>query len=125
MLRTIDTFLAGAVAQASREHEDSPVYTMMNAQIQHAQRMISYLTPDQVSAVVHLMEVMLDPVARALANAPDEDEEISAEEEQALVGAREWFKHNPGIPFKQVVAQLGFTMLGFTMDDATNYQDPS
>lgn len=106
------------------------MYTMMNAQIQHAQRMISYLTPDQVSAVVHLMEVMLDPVARALANAPDEDEEISAEEEQALVGAREWFKHNPGIPFKQVVAQLGFTMLGFTMlgftmDDATNYQDPS
>ena len=28
------------------------------------------------------MEAMLDPVSRALANAPPEDEEISAEEEQ-------------------------------------------
>jgi len=44
------------------------------------------------------MEVMLDPVSRALANAPPEDEEISEEEERAVVGAREWMKHNEGFP---------------------------
>ena len=90
------------------------------AEIQHAQQMLSYLAPDQVAAVVHLMEVMLDPVARALANAPADDEEISAQEEQEVVEAREWLKHNPGIPFGQVVAQLGFTM-----EEVRNYQDPS
>lgn len=53
---------------------------------------------------------MLDPVSRALANAPTEDEEISKEEEQAVARSKEWFKHHDGIPFDQVVAELGFTM---------------
>jgi hypothetical protein len=52
----------------------------------------------------------MDPVCRALANAPREDEEISAEEEHAVAEAREWLKHNKGIPFGQAVADLGFTM---------------
>jgi hypothetical protein len=92
----------------------------MNADIQHAQQLLSHLAPDQVAAVVHLMEVMLDPVSRALANAPVEDEEISAEEEQSVAEAREWLRHNPGIPFEQVIAELGLTM-----EEVRNYQDPS
>ena len=54
--------------------------------------------------------LLLDPVDRSLAIAPIEDEEISEEEEQAVVRSKEWFKHNGGIPFEQVVAELGFTM---------------
>jgi len=34
--------------------------------------------------------------------------------------AREWLKHNPGIPFEQVVTELGFTM-----EEIKNHQDPS
>jgi len=92
----------------------------MNSDLQHAQQLLSHLAPAQVAAVVHLMEVMLDPVSRALAIAPPEDEEISEEEEKAVAEAREWLKHNPGIPFEQVVAELGFTM-----EEVINYQDPA
>lgn len=63
---------------------------------------------------------MLDPVSHALANAPFDDEPITADEERAVAEAREWLKHNPGIPFEQVAAELGFTM-----EEVKNYQDPS
>ncbi len=89
-------------------------------QKQHAHVMIDLLGPEKLTAVVSLLEVMLDPVARALVHAPLEDEEISAEEEQAVAEAREWFKANPGIPFEQVVAELGFTM-----EEVKNYRDPA
>ena len=92
----------------------------MNTDIKHARQLLDHLAPDQVAAVVHLMEVTLDPVSRALANAPPEDEEISAEEEQAVAEACEWLKTNPGIPFEQVVAQLGLSM-----EEVRSYQDPS
>lgn len=90
----------------------------MNSDLEHAQRLLGQLAPTQVAAVVHLMEVMLDPVSQALANAPPEDEKVSAEEEQATAEAREWLKHNPGIPFDQVVAELGFTM-----EEVADYRD--
>jgi hypothetical protein len=37
-------------------------------------------------------------------------EEISPEEEAAVARSKDWFRHNEGIPFEQVVADLGFTM---------------
>jgi hypothetical protein len=49
---------------------------------------------------------MIDPVARAIANAPVNDEPVSAEDQKALEEAREWMKHNPGIPHEQVLAEL-------------------
>jgi len=52
---------------------------------------------------------MLDPVSRALANAPIEDEEISAEEERAVAEAREWLKHNRPVPHEEVLAEFGLT----------------
>jgi hypothetical protein len=63
---------------------------------------------------------MVDPVSLALANAPIDDEPVTQEEERAATEAREWLKHNPGIPFEQVVAELGFTM-----EEIRNYQDPA
>ena len=92
----------------------------MSADIQHARELLDHLAPDQVAAVIHLMEVMLDPVSRALANAPIDDEPITEEEERAVAEAREWLKHNPGIPFEQVVAELRLTM-----EEIRNYQDPT
>jgi hypothetical protein len=81
--------------------------------LEHAQQLLSHLAPAQVAAVVHLMEVMLDPVSRALANAPLEDEEISEDEERAVAEAREWLKHNKPIPHEQVLAELGLTPADF------------
>ena len=63
-----------------------------------------------IAAVRFLEFLILDPVDRASAVMPVEDEEISEEEEQAVARSKEWFKHNDGIPFEQIVAECGFTM---------------
>jgi hypothetical protein len=76
---------------------------------QKAHAYLDHLPPEQLSAVRGLLETMLDPVSRALANAPLEDEEISAEEEHGAAEAREWLKHNKAIPHEDVLAELGLT----------------
>ena len=76
---------------------------------QHAYELIDQLPPSQLSAVVGLLEAMLDPVSRAIANAPIDDEPLSAEDEKALGEAREWSKQNKGIPHEQVLSELGIT----------------
>jgi len=76
---------------------------------QQAHELIERLPPTQLSAVVGLLEAMLDPFARAPANAPIDDEPVTAEEEKALAEAREWLKHNKGIPHKEILAELGIT----------------
>jgi hypothetical protein len=76
---------------------------------QQAHELIDRLAPSQVSAMVSLIETMLDPVASAIANAPVDDEQLTAECEKSLVEASEWLKHNKGIPHEQVLAELGIT----------------
>jgi hypothetical protein len=85
----------------------------MNADRERAQQLLNQLAPDQVAAVVHVMEVMLDPLTRKLANAALEDEGISTEEEQAVAEARERLKLNQSIPHEEVLAELGLTMADF------------
>ena len=84
---------------------------MTAADKQHARALLERVPDDQMTAAVRFLEfLLLSPVERALATVPEEDEEISEEEEQAVARAKEWFKHNEGIPFEQVVAELGLTM---------------
>lgn len=80
---------------------------------QQAHAYLDRLAPEQLSAVRGLLETMLDPVSRALANAPIEDEEVSADEEDAVAGAREWLKHNKPIPHEEVLAEFGLTTEDF------------
>lgn len=89
-------------------------------QKQRAHGMIERLAPEKLSAVVGLLEVLLDPFDRALATAEIDDEPVTEEDLRDIEASREWFKHNEGIPFEQVVAELGFTM-----EEVTNYKDPS
>lgn len=86
---------------------------------QQAHAYLDHLPAAQVSAVRALLEAMLDPVSRALANAPLDDEPITEEEERAVAEARASLHRNGGTPFEQVVAELGFTM-----EEVKNYQDP-
>ena len=69
---------------------------------QHAHELIDQMPEVQLSAVVGLLETIVDSAL--------EDEDISEEEEQAVARSKEWFQHNRGIPFEDVVADLGFTM---------------
>jgi hypothetical protein len=86
---------------------------------QQAHELIERLPPTQLSAVVVLLEAMLDPFARALANAPIDDEPVTVEEEKALAEAREWSNHNQSIPHEQVLAELGITQ-----EEIDHFQGP-
>jgi hypothetical protein len=50
--------------------------------------LIDRMAPSQISAVVGLLETMLDPVSRAIANAPFDDEPVSDEEALDIAEAR-------------------------------------
>jgi hypothetical protein len=76
---------------------------------QQAHAYLDRLPPEQLSAVRGLLETMLDPMSRTLANAPVEDEEIGEEEERAVAESREWLKHNKPIPHEEVLAEFGLT----------------
>ena len=87
---------------------------------QQLHELVDRLAPSQVHAVRGLLQVMLDPVSRAIANAPVDDEPLTTEEAHALNEAREWLKHNEPIPHEQVLAELGITM-----EEIGNYQEPA
>ncbi|HEY1948368.1 MAG TPA: hypothetical protein VGG97_15270 [Bryobacteraceae bacterium] len=87
-------------------------------QKQQAHLMLDLLPPEKLSAVVNLLEVMLDPVSRAITHAPVDDEPLTPEDEKALNEAREWMKHNQGIPHEQVLADLGISQ-----EEIENYRD--
>ena len=85
-----------------------------------AHELIDRMAPSQLSAVVGLLESMLDPVSRAIAQAPVDDEPLTEQEEKALAEAREWLQHHKPIPHEQVLADLGITQA-----EIDNYQDPA
>jgi hypothetical protein len=82
----------------------------MDGDRKHAQQLLSRLAPDQIAAVVHIMEAMLDPLSRRLADALPEGEQISDAEREAIAEADEWLKHNQPIPHEEVLAEFGLTM---------------
>lgn len=82
-------------------------------QKQHAHELVDRLDTGQLDAVVRLLEVMTDPVARAIANVPIEDEVISEEEIRAVEASREWLKNHKGIPNEEVLAEFGLTSEDF------------
>lgn len=82
----------------------------MNTQREHAQQLLNHLAPDQVDAMVHLMEVMLDPLSRKLALAPIDDEPFTEQDRQAVAEADQWLQRNPPIPLENVLADFGLTM---------------
>lgn len=76
---------------------------------QHAHALIDRLPETQLSALVGLLETIVDPVAAALRDAPLDDEPESEQEKQAVAEAREWLQRNGGrgIPHEQAMRRLG------------------
>jgi hypothetical protein len=83
----------------------------MAADKQHAHELIEKLAPSQVPEAIGMLETLLDPVARALANAPTDDEPESAQERQAVSESKRWFEQRggKGIPHEEVLADFGLT----------------
>ena len=68
---------------------------------QHVVELLDRLEPSQVAAVVQLLEVMIR----------EDGDEVTEQDRQAIAASLEYFrKGGEGVPFEQVVADLGFTM---------------
>ena len=78
---------------------------------QQAHELIERMAPGQVFAVVSLLETMLDPVSRAIANAPIDDEPETDAERQAVAASKAWLAEHPGqgIPHEEILAEFGLT----------------
>jgi len=74
-----------------------------------AHAMIDRMAPRQVSAVVTLLEAMLDPLSRALANAPREDEAVGDEETAAVAASRVWLREHEPISNREMLAEFGLS----------------
>jgi len=90
---------------------------------QQAHELIERLAPSQVSAVVGLLQVMLDPVARAIAEAPSDDEPVTQEERQAVARSEAWFEERggKGIPMEEVLADFGLTTEDLAREDGPQH----
>lgn len=73
----------------------------MAAEKERAHQLIDRMTPTQVAAVVTMLETLLDPVSRAIANAPVDDEPESDAERRAVARSKAWFRERGGRGFSQ------------------------
>ena len=69
--------------------------------------MLDQLGPAQFDAVVRLLEVIVEPLARSLALAPVEEEEITPETAAALDRARSSLARGEGIPHEEILREFG------------------
>ncbi len=70
---------------------------------QQAHALLDLLPAEKLGAVRNLLEVMIE--------ADGDEEELTEEDRRALRASDEYFRNGgQGIPFEQVVADLGFTM---------------
>jgi hypothetical protein len=76
---------------------------------EHAHQLIDCLPEAQLSALVGLLETIVDPAASALRNAPIDDEAETEQEKQEVGEAREWLRQNGGrgIPHEDAMRRLG------------------
>jgi hypothetical protein len=78
---------------------------------EHAHQLIERLAPTQLDAVVVLLEAILDPVARAIANAPIDDEPESELEKAKVRESKSWLEGSGGksVSNEEVLADYGLT----------------
>jgi hypothetical protein len=76
---------------------------------EHAHELIDRLPESQVSALVGLLETIVDPVAAALRNAPIDDEPEGEGEKQSVAETRQWLarRGGKGIPHDEAMRRLG------------------
>ena len=80
---------------------------------EQAHELIDRMAPGQILAVVGLLKVMLDPLARALATASYDDELVGAEEACEIAAARASFARGEGVSHDEVLAEFGLTSEDF------------
>jgi hypothetical protein len=79
----------------------------LNQERQQAHALLDLLPAAKLNAVRSLLEVMVEPLARSLAMAPVEKEEITPETAAALDRARASLARGEGIPHEEVLREFG------------------
>ena len=74
---------------------------------EEVQRLLDSVPDDRLAQVQAVIEPFADPVALALANAPDDDEEFTDEDLAALAEARENYRRGETIPHEEVMREPG------------------
>jgi hypothetical protein len=76
---------------------------------QHAHELIERLPPSEVATAIRFLEfILLDPVARAVATAPDDQELVTEQDRRRLHEGQAWFRQQggKGIPMADVLAEF-------------------
>jgi hypothetical protein len=74
---------------------------------QQAHTLVDLLPVDKLGAVVHLLEVMVEPLSRSLAAVPVEEEEVTPETAAALERARASLARGEGIAHEEILREFG------------------
>jgi hypothetical protein len=84
----------------------------------HAHELIERLPDSQIATAVRFLEfILLDPVQRALATAPPDDESVTEQDLQRFHNAQAWFaQRGKGIPMEEVLAEFGLKSEDFHLD---------
>jgi hypothetical protein len=79
----------------------------LNQERREAHALLDLLPSEKLNAVRSLLEVMVEPLARSLALAPVEEEEITPEIAAALDRARAALDRGEGIPHEEILREFG------------------
>ena len=79
----------------------------LNQERQQAHALLDMLPAEKLNAVRSLLEVMVEPLARTLALAPVEEEEITPETAAAIDRSRAALHRGEGIPHEEVLREFG------------------
>ena len=79
-----------------------PIGGPMAIDKERAHQLLDQLGPDQLAAVVRLLENIV--------SADDEADVLSSSEAKAVAEADEWLRHNQPIPHEEILAEFGLTM---------------
>lgn len=79
----------------------------LNQERQQAHALLDMLPAEKLNAVRVLLEVMVEPLARSLALAPVEDEEVAPATAATLDRARASLDRGEGIPHDEILREFG------------------
>jgi hypothetical protein len=79
----------------------------LNQERRQAHALLDMLPAEKLNAVRCLLEVMVEPLARSLALAPVEEDEITPETAASLDRARTSLARGEGVPHEEILREFG------------------
>jgi hypothetical protein len=74
---------------------------------EHAHALLDMLPEEKLTAVVGLLEVLVEPLSRSLASAPVEEEELTPDTAAAIERARASLARGEGISHEDIRREFG------------------